>query len=488
MTDVPDLMAPARTQIGWLTDGVLTGEALLDHYLDRHHRLHGRLNAVVAIDVDGARPRAREIDRRRAAGDDVGPLAGLPMTIKDVYDVDGMPASSGVPKLAKRPSTVAAEADVVRLLHQAGAVIWGKTNTPRYAGDVQTYNKVYGTTNNPYDPSRTPGGSSGGSAAALAVGLTALEVGSDIGGSLRNPAHSCGVCALKPTHGLVSLAGHVPPDPGVVAAPPDLAVAGPMARTVDDLALLLSILAPGSTGDPAVDTLTGLRIARWEEPAFAIGAEVDAALTRTVGLIGEAGADVSPAPVGIEGTELIDVYIRLLVPIVTAAMPSAVRRVLGAASPLAARRTSPGTFDTAASLVATTQSTDEIRSARRRRAEFQDACDELFRTIDVLVAPATAVPAIPHNNRRSLFRRTIEVDGETLPYTSLFQWISLATACHLPAAVVPVATSADGLPIGVQVIGNRGDDHRVVAVAGLVHDLVRNHDGAVAPPALLPEE
>ncbi|MEM9891501.1 MAG: amidase family protein [Actinomycetota bacterium] len=484
MTDAPDLLAPARTQIGWLADGALTSETLLDHYLERHHRLHGRLNAVVATDVEGARRRVREIDERRAAGEDTGPLNGLPMTIKDVYDVDGLPASSGVPKLAERPPTVEQESEVVRLLHEAGAVIWGKTNTPRYAGDVQTYNKVYGTSNNPYDPARSPGGSSGGSAAALAAGLTALEVGSDIGGSLRNPAHSCGVCALKPTHGLVSLKGHVPPDPGVVAAPPDLAVAGPMARTIDDLALLLSILAPGGDADGGIESIAGLRIARWVEPSFVLGAEVAEAVGRVEGIAADAGADVTEAKPAIDATELLDVYVRLLLPIVTAAMPPLLRRFLRGVRPLAARRVSPGVFGQAASVVAMTQSGDEIAAAQRRRAEFQTACDEFFGEVDVLLAPVIAVPAIPHNTERSLHRRTIEVDGASVPYTSLFQWISLATTCHLPAAVIPVATSGDGLPIGLQIIGNRGDDHRVVTVAGLLHDLLRDRPEAVRPPPL----
>lgn len=459
-----DLSEPAIVQLHWLSTGAITSLELLDAYVHRYERLNGPLNAIVAVDLDGARQQAREVDRKRAAGEPLGALGGLPMTIKDVFDVDRLPAVAGVPKLAKRGRPVVDAAMVARL-READAVIWGKTNTPLMAGDVQTYNKVYGVTNNPFDVSRTPGGSSGGAAAALAVGMTPLEVGSDIGGSLRTPAHNCGVCALKPTYGLLSLQGHVPPSPGIVADDPDLAVAGPMARNVEDLALLFSVLAPDQPAMKMLDSLAGISVARWVEPEFSLGDEAN----RAVEMVGEFavtdGATVTVQKPSIVMTQLIDVYIRLLLPIITAEVPSVARRILKLARPLAARRARPGVISIASSLAALTQSDATLQQAQQDRAKMKAACEAFFQDVDVLIAPVTAVPAIPHNTKGLLYRRTIDVDGETVPYTSQFQWISLATVCHLPAVVIPVMRSAEGLPLGVQIIGREGADREVLEIA-----------------------
>ena len=183
---------------------------------------------------------AKSIDDARAHGAELGALAGLPMTIKDGYDVLNMPATSGAPMFADRAKDCL-DADLVARTRKQGAVIWGKTNVPFMLGDFQSYNAIYGTTNNPYDVTRTPGGSSGGAAAALATGMTPLEIGSDIGGSLRHPANFCGVCSLKPTWGVLPMRGHVPPPPGF-DADTDLGVGGPMARNVGDLKLLWDVL------------------------------------------------------------------------------------------------------------------------------------------------------------------------------------------------------------------------------------------------------
>ncbi|HYG27455.1 MAG TPA: amidase family protein, partial [Caulobacteraceae bacterium] len=248
----------ATDQLEALASGAVTSEALLRAALARNEQLKGRLNAVVVTDIDRALERAREIDAARAAGARLGPLAGLPMTIKDTLDVEGMPASAGVARFRERE---AADAEVVARVRAAGAVIWGKTNVPVMAADFQSYNRLYGTTNNPWDLERTPGGSSGGACAAVATGITALEVGSDIGGSLRTPASFCGVFSHKPTWGMVSQEGHIPPLPGVHVEP-DLNVVGPMARSARDLRLLLSIisgpLAPAAPPAELKDLKVGL--------------------------------------------------------------------------------------------------------------------------------------------------------------------------------------------------------------------------------------
>jgi amidase len=211
---------------------------LLNHYLERIDRYNIGINAVIFMDIKAARKRARAADRALGKGELWGPLHGLPMTVKESYDVVGMPSTWGAPEY--KNNYPKKNAVVVDRLLAAGAVIFGKTNVPLYLADWQSFNQIYGTTNNPWDITRVPGGSSGGSAAALAAGLTGLEAGSDIGASIRNPAHYCGVFGHKPTYNIITLQGQALP--GVVATP-DIAVVGPLARSADDLALALDIIA-----------------------------------------------------------------------------------------------------------------------------------------------------------------------------------------------------------------------------------------------------
>src|SRR6266849_1336134 len=211
-------------------------QELLDRYLERVARLNPALNAIVTLDAERARAAAERADRELASG----PLHGLPMTVKDTFETAGLRTTAGAPVLADY--VPASDASAVARLRAAGALIFGKTNTPTFAADAQTYNPVFGTTNNPWDRARSPGGSSGGSAVAMAAGLSALELGSDIGGSIRNPAHYCGVYGHKPTHGIVPGRGHIPGPPGTLAEV-DIGVVGPLARSADDLDLALSVLA-----------------------------------------------------------------------------------------------------------------------------------------------------------------------------------------------------------------------------------------------------
>ena len=231
-----DHFKSAVEMVSAIKQGRTTSVELLNLHLDRIQRYNDDINAIVAMNIDDARQRAAEADRAIEEGRDWGLLHGLPMTVKDVFEVVGMPATSGDPKL--KGYIPDHNAIAVQRLIDAGAVIFGKTNVPYHASDIQSYNEIYGTTNNPWDLSRTPGGSSGGSAAALAAGLTPLELGSDIGGSVRNPAHYTGVFGHKPTIGVVPRYGHIPPMPGQV--PPEvmpavpLFVVGPLARSAED--------------------------------------------------------------------------------------------------------------------------------------------------------------------------------------------------------------------------------------------------------------
>ena len=271
---------------------------LADIYIDRIERLDGEINAVVVRDFERARAAARVADARLAAGDTVGPLHGVPMTIKESYDVGGLPTTWGIPVFKDNVAT--RDAEVVARLKQAGAVFLGKTNVPFSLADFQSYNDIYGITRNPWDLGRTPGGSSGGSAAALAAGLTGLECGSDIGGSIRNPAHYCGVYGHKPTWGIVPPQGHGLP--GMVAGP-DIAVCGPLARSADDLALAMDIIAGPEPLDatgwqlrlpPPKISLREYRIALWPTDAYApVDAEVADRVVALGARLARSGATVS---------------------------------------------------------------------------------------------------------------------------------------------------------------------------------------------------
>ncbi|MBV9332339.1 MAG: amidase, partial [Alphaproteobacteria bacterium] len=310
--------ATARELLKALETRKLFARELLDFEIARNDQLSSSLNAVVATDVERARRDADAMDVRRKTETLPGRLAGLPMTIKDGLDVENMPATSGNPAFVNRRRDCA-DAAMVRLARNAGAIIWGKTNVPLMLGDFQSYNEIYGTTNNPYDLSRTPGGSSGGAAAALASGITALEIGSDIGGSLRHPANFCGVCALKPTWGVLDLHGHVPPVPGAFFET-DLGVVGPMARNTDDLKLLWSVLS--QTEEAPRREIKASRIAIWDEAeGFPLAAEVREAVARAAEALSGAGAHVARAKPGIDTGALMENYTSLLVAVLSIGLP-----------------------------------------------------------------------------------------------------------------------------------------------------------------------
>src|SRR5215467_12943795 len=278
----------------------ISSRELLEQYLARIEQANPALNAVVTLDVEGARAAAAAADEATARGHDVGALHGLPITVMDSFETAGLRTTAGAPDLAGY--IPGCDADAVARLRAAGAVVFGKTNLPTFAMDWQTYNPVFGTTNNPWDATRTPGGSSGGASAAIAAGLTGLELGSDIRGSLRQPAHNTGVFTLKPSYGIVPVRGHIPGPPGALSAP-DLAAAGPITRSADDLDLALDVLAGPDKAMatawrlrlPAArrKTLSEYRIAVWlDDEACPVDDEVLRVLRSAVDTLRSAGASV----------------------------------------------------------------------------------------------------------------------------------------------------------------------------------------------------
>jgi amidase len=457
----------------------ISARELLELHVARNNALHGKLNAVVTTDLDRARRDAGTIDDARAKGATLGALAGLPMTIKDGFDVEGMPATSGFPPFAARDKNCA-DAELVARARAAGAVVWGKTNVPLFLSDFQSYNAIYGTTNNPYDVTRVPGGSSGGAAAALAAGITPLEIGSDIGGSLRHPANFCGVCSLKPTWGVLAMRGHVPPMPGMNAEV-DLGVAGPMARNAEDLKLLWSVLRGNGTS-PAQPVKTA-RIAVWDdEPLFPLAAEVKAGVARAADALRRQGARVETVKAPVEAREMIEAYLRLLAPIVTVGLPEHVRAQMQShrEADLKAVAAGAGPWSGEFYRLAATGRDDEILAAMRARQVLKDRLADFFKDYDALLMPISPGAAFKHDHSEPFNARTLEIDGKTVPYIAMLGWIALATALHLPALAVGAGRSKSGLPVGVQIVGPwNGEDRLFDFALAIEREL-----GGFRPPPL----
>jgi amidase len=472
-----DLYATARQMLADLAAKRVSARELLDAHVARGEALAGAINAVTERDLERARKDAAETDNARAKGRELGALAGLPMTIKDGFDVEAMPAVVGARGFYGRAKDCE-DAAVVAAARRAGAVIWGKTNVSYMLGDIQSYNEIYGTTNNPYDLTRTPGGSSGGAAAALASGITPLEIGSDIGGSLRHPANFCGIAALKPTWGVLPLRGHVPPAPDAFIER-DLNVVGPMARTIADLRLFWRVLG-GRGAKPA--PVEGLRIAVWdEEPGWPLANEVRDAVGRTADALSRRGLNVFRAKPPIPGEELIDTYRILLTGVLNADLPEEINNNIVARRAEDERLVREGGDGAEAALyrLRATGSYREIVKAGVRRQKQKDALAAFFTdTADAIVMPIAPVTAFRHMHEGSFVDRKLDVDGARVPYSTLLWWIALATSLHAPALAVPAGRTQAGLPVGVQIVGPWNGEDRLFDIAAAVEESL----GGFVPP------
>ncbi len=456
-----------------LQRGQISARDLLEAFIERVERLDKAVNAVVTLDRNRARERADAIDSARARGEPLPVLAGIPVTIKDSFETQGLRTTCGAPQWAKRVPEV--NADAVQCLTDAGCIVLGKTNTPIYAGDLQTYNTLFGVTVNPWDSRRTCGGSSGGAAVAVACGFSAFDLGSDIGGSIRTPAHFCGVYGHKPTYGLVPMRGHVPPPPGALAIP-DLAVAGPLARSAEDLASILNALSdPRCTLQAPNRRMQEYRAAVWfDDPDFPLDAAVREVLESAVDALGRAGVRIQrQQPVGgLSG--LFDDYLRLLWPITTAHLaPESFARLLEAAA--------SHTADSWQAKLAryATESHRDWLAAHERREGLRRRFRDFFRDHDVLLLPVNPVTAFVHDHSEDLMARCITVNDKPRWYWEQLAWIAPATAAHLPATAAPVGGSSRGLPVGVQVVGAHLGDLATIDFARQMADVV---GGFASPP------
>ncbi|MDE2583650.1 MAG: amidase [Rhodospirillales bacterium] len=460
--------------------GELGCRELLDHFAARVERLNPRINAVVARDLERARARAHALDR--GSRQDAPPLFGVPMTVKESFDLKGLPTTWGHKERTRHRAD--ADALAVQRLEAAGAVVFGKTNVPVSLADWQSYNPVYGTASNPWNAAHTPGGSSGGGAAATAAGFGGLECGSDIGGSIRVPAHFCGLFGHKPSWGIASPRGHSLVD---AAAFTDISVIGPLARSAKDLRLAMDGIVgldPAETGlgftlpAPRTTNLSELRVAVWShEPGQATDAETAGLLEDLARHLDSEGAQVSrSARPDLDPTEAYHLYLTLL----DAAMSGRATEAT-----LAKRRAQK------AALRPDDQSADAVMlravdlphrdwlKLHERRHQLRRVWSAFFRHWDVLLCPVLGCPALPHMQHGETWERTITIDGHSHAYNDLLFWPGITCGFHLPATVAPLGLSRTGLPIGVQIVGPFGADHTTIAVA---HMLEQSWRAFVPPP------
>ncbi len=324
---------------------------------------------------------------------------------------------------------------------------------------------------------KTPGGSSGGAAAALAAGITPLEIGSDIGGSLRHPANFCGVVALKPTWNVLSLRGHIPPAPDAYSDNGELGVVGPMARNIGDLRLLWNVLHGGGSEAKAAK---GARIAVWDrDEAFALSSDVRDAVGRAAEALSRQGVNIGNANPPITGTELMPPYMQTLAAVLGSGLPDDVYNAF-AATQVADRKTlAEGGDGGAAFRFSSTASYRDVVRAGVLRQNQRDRLRVFFdEGYDAILMPVTPITAFAHNQQGSFASRTIEVDGKSVPYGSLLNWISLATSLHAPALAVQAGRTSGGMPVGVQLVGRWNDEDRLFDLAAA---LERELGGFEAP-------
>lgn len=427
-----------------IRSGETTALAECDAAIARIEAGNGAINAVVVRDFERAREQARAVDARVAAGDTSGVLLGVPMTVKESFDVAGLVSCWGFAEHADHvPSE---DAVAVQRLKAAGAVILGKTNVPVALADIQTNNPVYGRTRNPHNLDRVPGGSSGGAAAALAAGFVPIEIGSDIGGSIRTPAAFCGMWGHKPTYNALLSFGHnFPRTEGCGVA---LNVIGPIARDADDLEALFEVMGGDALSRPAPREPRDWRILLLpEHPLAPAQAAIKAAIEATGTAFASAGArvdhdsDLLPDLIGQHMN-----YIRMLL--------TAMAR--GAAPEGGTPMTLPDWFAL-------------IDAQAKCRRDW----GRLFGSYDAVIAPVWGTTAYPHDDT-PLGERLLQLDGIMAPAGAQLAYPGLATFPMLPATSVRIGTDAQGLPIGVQVIADYNRDWTAIAIARAAHDLMRS--------------
>ena len=469
-----------------IKQGEVSSLEVLESFLAQVEKVNPKINAIVALDIERAKEKAKEADNKISLKSKLGPLHGLPMTIKDAFEVEGIVSTGGNP--AWKDNIPKRNAEAVQRLVDAGAIIFGKTNVPFLSSDLQSFNKIYGTTNNPWDLERTPGGSSGGSAAALAAGMTPLELGSDIGGSIRVPAHFCGLYGHKPSYNIISEVGHMPPPPGSILTGNGLSVAGPLARSPEDLEIALDVLVAAQEQDsqawkvklPKARTkkIKELKIAVWpDEPYAEADDEITSLIKDTAEDLKRAGAKVETVNLPISFEEIDKIYSLLLNPLMLAGSPKE-------------------TFETLAKLNESLDPNDVSELAKVARGSVLKHADwvlvnamrqnmrqkwrEFFNKFDVILCPTCITPAFKHNHN-PVHERKLTINGKDDEYLRATLWAGPAVSAGLPSTNVPIGMSSNNLPISMQITGPYLEDKTCLEVAKVVRNI---RGGFKIPPNL----
>jgi amidase len=459
---------------------------IAQHAIGRIERHDGKINAICVHDFSRALEAARAADAALARGE-ARPLLGIPLTVKESYNVGGLPTTWGFP--AQKDYVPKEDALPITRVKDAGGIILGKTNVPMALSDWQSYNEIYGTTNNPYDLARTPGGSSGGSSAALAAGYGPLSLGSDVGGSLRVPAFHCGVYAHKPTFGLVASRGHLPPGFPALPSERDLAVIGPMARSAADLSLLLEVIAgpdPLDAGKayrlelppPRHAQLRGFRVLLIDsDPLLPTDKDVRAGIERLADHLGKAGVSVTRrSPLWPDFAASSRLFMRMLLSVQSATFPPEIY----AGAQAAAAQLSPDDMSLRAErLRGITLSHRDWMTASNGRARLRAQWRELFNSFDAVVCPIMPTPAYVQDHSPDQETRRINIDGKNYSYPDQLAWPGVATLPGLPSTAIPTGLSPSGLPVGVQIVGPWLEDRTPLKLAELIE---REFGGFVPPP------
>ena len=470
MSKAVDGFTSATEMLRALRSKQVSAVELLDLHLKRIEQYNGPLNAVVIKDYDRAHESAVAADTARARGED-GKLLGLPLTIKDAIDVQGLPTTCGVPERAQ--TYPEHDARLVASVRAAGAVIMGKTNVPPNAADWQTDNPLFGRTGNPWNLDRVPGGSSGGAAAAVGAGLTPLEFGSDIGGSIRYPAAWCGIYGHRPSSTAIPDSGHFPgsplPNPTL-----QLNTLGPLARTAEDLALGVDVVAGPDIGEevawrlelpaPRHERLSDFRVAIFPGAAWRpVSSEVTGAIEKLAAALRKAGVHVAEAqPDGFgDGRDHNEVFVSIAAAIQGSRLPHEERQarieiLRASADPFAELR--------AHHLEA---SAAEYMALHDRREQYRARWRGFFRDWDILLSPIVIVPAPPHTTVPP-DARVVDIDGQTISFRIQMAYSGLSIMSGVPATSLPIGMSRDGLPVSIQAIGPYLEDYTPIRFAGLV--------------------
>ena len=444
-------------QVEAIRKGEISSRELLELLIARIEKINPDLNAVITFDLEGARRLADQADAKLKDGELTGPLHGIPVTIKDALETKGLRSTGGASELHNNiPSK---DAPVVAAVKEAGAIVFGKTNLPRWSGDFQSFNEMFGTTVNPWDSERVPGGSSGGAAAAVAAGLSSFEIGTDIGGSIRLPASFCGVFGHKPSWGVVPSTGYLDHEAGGTIEA-DVNVHGPITRSADDLEMLLEVLVRKdgplvAALAPPPDDVTNLKVAAWLDDSFCpVDKNVLTVMDEAVTSLEDAGVTVDrEARPDIDPEEASSLGLWLVSAAVVQSIPPETLEGLEVES--ASTKTSHRDW-----LVRCA----EREIIRKKWAEF-------FDSFDAVIMPISFVPPFPHNQDGDFGTRTLICNGGERPYADLLRWTILTGMAYLPATTPPIGFDDDGLPISFQVVGPYGGDYTTIRLAGYIAEL-----------------